>query len=335
MRKKILKTILYMVMLVIIFSIGVLIFINERDRTISLINEYIQIEYGEIYNPTIEELVDLERFNFIDVSKINIEFNIEKENDKDYAKVGDYIIKVFYKNIILTQNVKVIDTISPSISIDEKIEIDQNTDLTGYDFKSLVKFSDLSETKEIKIDYSNVDSTKPGEYIVKVSVEDVYGNISEKEFKIKILEIVQQVKENINIEKEEITTNPNTKATTTPNNSNNKTSSNVNKPSSNVNIVTNNKASSNSNSNKENTNTTQSANTNNSRKPSTPAKKDESNYCINGGPEHIEGDGKNEHGYYASWDLAWEACQEYMKEKGTVSFKVGECWCGLFYFWVE
>lgn len=335
MRKKILKTILYMVMLVIIFSIGVLIFINERDRTISLINEYIQIEYGEIYNPTIEELVDLERFNFIDVSKINIEFNIEKENDKDYAKVGDYIIKVFYKNIILTQNVKVIDTISPSISIDEKIEIDQNTDLTRYNFKSLVKISDLSETKEIKIDYSNVDSTKPGEYIVKVSVEDVYGNISEKEFKIKILEIVQQVKENINIEKEEITTNSNTKATTTPNNSNNKTSSNVNKPSSNVNIVTNNKASSNSNSNKENTNTTQSANTNNSRKPSTPAKKDESNYCINGGPEHIEGDGKNEYGYYASWDLAWEACQEYMKEKGTVSFKVGECWCGLFYFWVE
>lgn len=338
MKRKILKIILCMVILAIIFSIVVLVFINERDKTISLINEYKQIEYGEIYNPTIEELIDLEKFNFIDVSKMNIEFNIEKENDKDYAKVGDYTVKVFYKNITLIQNIKVIDTIAPTISIDEKIEIDQNTDLTGYDFKSLVKFSDLSETKEIKIDYSNVDSTKPGEYTAKVLVEDIFGNASEKEFKIVILEVVQPIEENINTEKEKIktsTTTSNTKATTIPSNSNNKTTSNINKPSSNVNIATNNISSGNSNSNKENTNTTPSANTNNSSNSSTLTKKDDSNYCINGGPEHVEGDGKNEHGYYASWDLAWEACQEYMKGKGTVSFKVGECWCGLFYFWVE
>ena len=72
MKRKILKIILCMVMLAIIFSIGVLVFINERDKTISLINEYKQIEYGEIYNPAIEELIDLEKFNFIDVSKMNI-----------------------------------------------------------------------------------------------------------------------------------------------------------------------------------------------------------------------------------------------------------------------
>lgn len=327
MKRKILKSILCMVILAIIFSIGVLVFINERDKTISLINDYRQIEYGEIYNPTIEELIDLEKFNFIDVSKMNIEFNIEKENDKDYAKVGDYTVKVFYKNITLIQNVKVIDTIAPAISIDEKIEIDQNTDLTGYDFKSLVKFSDLSETKEIKTDYSNVDSTKPGEYTAKVLVEDIFGNASEKEFKIVILEVVQPIEENINNEKEE-------KITTTSSKSNSKTTSNDNKTLSKGNTIDNN-LSSNSNTNKGNANTTSSASTNNSINSSTPTKKDDSNYCINGGPEHVEGNGKNEHGYYASWDLAWEACQEYMKGKGTVGFKVGECWCGLFYFWVE
>lgn len=327
MKRKILKIILCMVMLAIIFSIVVLVFINERDKTISLINEYKQIEYGEIYNPTIEELIDLEKFNFIDISKVNIEFNIEKENDKYYAKVGDYIVKVFYKNITLIQNIKVIDTIAPTISIDEKIEIDQNTDLTGYDFKSLVKFSDLSETKEIKIDYSNVDSTKPGEYTAKVLVEDIFGNASEKEFKIVILEVVQPIEENINNEKEE-------KITTTSSKSNSKTTSNDNKTLSKGNTIDNN-LSSNSNTNKGNANTTSSASTNNSINSSTLTKKDDSNYCINGGPEHVEGDGKNEHGYYASWDLAWEACQEYMKGKGTVGFKVGECWCGLFYFWVE
>ena len=71
MKKKILKIILCMVMLFIIFSIVVLVFINERDKRISLINEYKQIEYGEIYNPTIEELIDLDYYGPLEKYKVN------------------------------------------------------------------------------------------------------------------------------------------------------------------------------------------------------------------------------------------------------------------------
>lgn len=338
MKKKILKIILFMVIVLLILSIGVLIFINERDKTIDLIDDFKQIEYGQIYNPSVDELIDLNKYSFIDKSKVIIEF----EDEKDYSKVGDYIIKVKYKKLVLIQNVKVVDTIAPEISIDEKIEIDQDTDLTKYDFVSHAKVSDLSETKELKIDYSNVDSTKPGEYIAKVSVEDIYDNYSEKEFKVSILEVIKQeeLEEQAEVKKETTKNTSKTVTTNTKTSSNNKTNSKQESSSKNTTITTSKPSNTSSNESQKIVETPSSNNTpteskQNTNKNNNTSKKDNSNYCVYGGPEHVEGDGKNEHGYYKTWDAAWEACQVYMKGKGTGNFKVGECWCGLFYFWVE
>ena len=70
----------------------------------------------------------------------------------------------------------------------------------------------------------------------------------------------------------------------------------------------------------------------------TPAKKEEKHeekiYCVDGGKIHIYGDGANEHGYYKTWDEAFKAYEEYTKGWESTQFKVDQCACGLYYFWV-
>lgn len=70
----------------------------------------------------------------------------------------------------------------------------------------------------------------------------------------------------------------------------------------------------------------------------TPAKKEEKHaekiYCVDGGKIHIYGDGANEHGYYETWDEAFNAYEEYTKGWESTQFKVDQCACGLYYFWV-
>lgn len=58
-----------------------------------------------------------------------------------------------------------------------------------------------------------------------------------------------------------------------------------------------------------------------------------SNWCIDGGTQHIQGDGANEHGYYSSWDEAYQAFENDTKDWNACQFKIGECWCGKYYYW--
>ena len=64
-------------------------------------------------------------------------------------------------------------------------------------------------------------------------------------------------------------------------------------------------------------------------------KKEEPIWCDEGGKKHWQGTGKNEHGYYKTWDAAWTECKNYMKDMKSGNYAVKECPCGLFYFWVE
>ena len=59
-------------------------------------------------------------------------------------------------------------------------------------------------------------------------------------------------------------------------------------------------------------------------------------FCVQGGSEHLEGDGPEDHGYYNTWDEAWEACKEFMHTVTTGGhYRVDRCLCGLYYFWVK
>ena len=195
MKKKILKIILNLIILLSISSGIILEAIRMRDESVSLIQEKVIIEYGEKYNPKLEELIDLSKYDFLDKSMLEVESNIVNEAGKEYPSVGEYKINVLYKNIKLVQDIKIIDTIAPEMTIQEIIEVEYNTDLSAYDFKKHITIVDLSELNDYKIDLSNINSSISGEYETSISVDDVHGNKTEKKFKIRILEKVEEVVE--------------------------------------------------------------------------------------------------------------------------------------------
>lgn len=57
-------------------------------------------------------------------------------------------------------------------------------------------------------------------------------------------------------------------------------------------------------------------------------------YCTDGGKTHIAGDGANEHGYYKTWDEAFNAYEKYTEGWESSHFKINQCFCGLYYFYV-
>lgn len=229
------KIVISFIIAIILISIveGLLIF--RFSDNISLIKDEVVIEYGNTYNPNLKELIDLSENSFINLDKIRIENNIK--NDKDYPAVGEYEISVYYKKKTLKQKVKVVDTIAPELSIKD-VEIPANTDLATYNFKELINVTDLSEVKDYEMNLDNVNVSLEGEYVAKVSVEDIYSNKVEKEFKIIIKEKEKEEivdnsnsKENkINTSAAKINTNKNTKDNTNKSKSNSNITNNTNTP---------------------------------------------------------------------------------------------------------
>ena len=62
MKKKVLMGFIIILFLVIIFGITYMLFLEKRNNGISLIKDNVVIEYGNAYNPNIEELVDLSKY---------------------------------------------------------------------------------------------------------------------------------------------------------------------------------------------------------------------------------------------------------------------------------
>ena len=68
----------------------------------------------------------------------------------------------------------------------ENIEILQGTDLNTFDFKSLLPVTDFSEISDYTFDLSGIDANVPGEYTLKVSIQDKYENKTEKDVKVTV-----------------------------------------------------------------------------------------------------------------------------------------------------
>lgn len=144
----------------------------------------VNVEYGTTYTPKLKDIVkDYKDFNKGDLEIIN---KIPNEKDKTYPAVGKYSITVKYKKKSLKQSVIVKDTKAPEVVLPADIEILQGTDLTTFDFKSLMNISDLSETS-IEIDTSKIDMNTAGQYDINVTVKDKYNNESKKTGKVTIV----------------------------------------------------------------------------------------------------------------------------------------------------
>ena len=189
----------------IVLSCGGGIVYATRDVSpkLELKKKQINLEYGKEFKADFDTLVDTRGLNKEEKEylkknlkiKSDIENDIEtvtkedgttEEKDRGFAKVGDYKVNLTYKDETKTVKVVVKDTTAPEMTVPENIEILQGTDLTTFDFKSLITITDLAQM-ELNIDYSTINVNVPMEYIAKANVEDVNGNKNEKEFKVTVI----------------------------------------------------------------------------------------------------------------------------------------------------
>ena len=182
---------------------GIVYATRDTSPKLQLKKNTINLEYGKEFKADFDTLVDTKGLNKEDKEylkknlkiKTDIKNDIEtvtnedgttEEKDRGFAKVGDYKVNLTYKDETKTVKVVVKDTTVPEMTVPENIEILQGTDLTTFDFKSLIIATDLATINELIVDYSTVDINVPAEYTVKASIEDANGNKAEKDVKVTV-----------------------------------------------------------------------------------------------------------------------------------------------------
>lgn len=182
---------------------GIVYATRDTSPKLQLKKNTINLEYGKEFKADFDTLVDTKGLNKEDKEYLKKNLKIKsdikndtesvtkedgttEEKDRGFAKVGDYKVNLTYKDETKTVKVVVKDTTAPEITVPENIEILQGTDLSTFDFKSLITATDLAQM-ELNIDYSTINVNVPMEYTVKANVEDVNGNKNEKEFKVTVI----------------------------------------------------------------------------------------------------------------------------------------------------
>lgn len=282
-----LKKYWYIVLIVLVVIVLAIIYVCgfSKDDVLVLKKEQITYEYGEKVSLTAKKYLDVSHLDNDVLKNIKVTSNLknevvtttdesgnEKEEKKDYPKVGDYKITLAYEDEKVEVKITVQDTTAPELDVPESIEIVQGTDLNTYDFQSLMVATDLAELKDYKFDTSNVDVNTIGEYVAKVSISDVNKNKTEKEFKIIIVTAPAVAEDEVAVteivldeetgqKKTVVTTKPKSAVISSSTGSSNTSSSNSSGTSSNTSSGSSNSSSSNNTSSSNSSNTSSSNNT--------------------------------------------------------------------------
>ncbi len=192
--------IIFFVFFVILLTAVVSVLCICKNNCIALKKSNVTIEYGETYEFNQEEFIDFS-LNHTKKEDIKVDYDIPNEKEKEYPAVGEYEVKIIKKSKIeilklfkipysdeQVVTVTVEDTTPPEIKTPEKIEIIVDTQLKKDDYLYLFEVSDLSETKDIELDTSELDTTLTGEYFIKVSVKDVYNNVATTDVKCTVID---------------------------------------------------------------------------------------------------------------------------------------------------
>ena len=183
---------------------GIVYATRDVSPKLELKKKQINLEYGKEFKADFDTLVDTKGLNKEDKEYLKKNLKIKsdikndtesvtkedgttEEKDRGFAKVGDYKVNLTYKDETKTVKVVVKDTTAPEMTVPENIEILQGTDLTTFDFKSLIIATDLATINELTVDYSTVDINVPAKYTVKASIEDANGNKAEKDVKVTVI----------------------------------------------------------------------------------------------------------------------------------------------------
>lgn len=346
-RKKIAIFVSVFIIVILLFAL-VGWYINERKcNNWELKSDTITIEYGETYNPQINDFVDTDKYKSVTTDNTNFVYNFQNEEGKNFLPIGEYAINVkhtsnydlFGLNLYSKEETKVVtllvkDTIAPTVKAPTEVEIAKGTDISKYDFKQYIDVSDLSELGGITLKLDNVKYDTVGEYEVLLTVVDSESNETTAKIKAIIVEVKEnQTAETKVVENEDgtkkvalvITDKPTetTSQTTTSTTTSSTNSSTKRKDSS----TTTTKPTPNTTTPKPNTSTT----TTPKKEENTTSAQKEAYWCTEGGTHHTIDEG-NVGGWYKTYDEAKTAARNYLLNKfgGSGRWYVEQCdKCGL------
>lgn len=125
----------------------------------------------------------------IEIDGKNYSKDVEVLSNIDESKIGEYEVKytIKYKNYkkTLTRKVKIIDTVSPELTLgDKEIYCTVNDKCDDITYKAIDNYDGDITSKVTKT--SNVDIKKKGTYGIVFSVEDSSGNKTEQILKVNV-----------------------------------------------------------------------------------------------------------------------------------------------------
>lgn len=168
------------------------------------------------------------------------------------------------------------------------------------------------------------------------AISNISGNILEESTKElqNTTNIIENAVEENKVATQVIQEEVNQDDTTTDNSSNSNSNNKANPQTKNSTKSTKTDKSQTTNSGGNSSKTEQTQTSTQTQQPSSePAKQETAYWCVDGGTHHVAGDGANEHGYYSSWDSAYQAFEEYTKDWTSCQYKINQCACGKYYFW--
>ena len=162
----------------------------------------VTIEYGEIYEPSLSELVNTGQYPDVTSENTQIDIEASKDGDAAYYSVGKSNIKIthtseyrlFGLKLFSVKDTKKIsltisDTTAPVFSTDDGMnpkEVSFVKDCKE-DITNKYQATDLTNV-EITFEDKDVDYTKAGEYTANVFAKDANDNVSYMEVKVIITE---------------------------------------------------------------------------------------------------------------------------------------------------
>ena len=195
------------VIVLICLVIGIWAIVEKNANKWELKKNEVTVEYGEVYEPTITDFIDNEKYPNVTADNTEIKVNASYEVDLQaenkpmaYYAVGDYDIDVIHKveyklfgATILTMDetkkvkLSIKDTIAPVFAEDAPTELETYKDCEIENIEEKFKATDIAPVT-ISIDKDNIDYSTVGEYVTNVYALDKYDNVTNKEIKIKVLE---------------------------------------------------------------------------------------------------------------------------------------------------
>lgn len=200
------------IIVIICLAIGIWAIVEKNANKWELKQNEVTVEYGEVYEPTIADFIDNEKYPNVTADNTEIKVNASYEVDLQaenkpmaYYAVGDYDIDVIHKveyklfgatifTMDETKKVKlsINDTIAPVFAEDAPTELETYKDCEIENIEEKFKATDIAPVT-ISIDKDNIDYATVGEYVTNVYALDKYDNVANKEIKIKVLEPTVEV----------------------------------------------------------------------------------------------------------------------------------------------